>query len=40
MIVGDPIGGKSQAFKVLSQALADLHAEGSMEEDKVSTTII
>ena len=36
MIVGDPIGGKTQAFKVLSQALADLHAAGTMEEDKVN----
>ena len=35
MIVGDPIGGKTQAFKVLSNALADLAREGLMEENEV-----
>lgn len=36
MIVGDPIGGKTQAFKVLSQSLALLAKDGVMEENDVS----
>ena len=32
MIVGDPLGGKTTAFKVLADALHDLHQQGLMEE--------
>ncbi|KAL3852322.1 hypothetical protein ACJMK2_015979 [Sinanodonta woodiana] len=40
MIVGDPLGGKSSAFKVLAEALKDLHAENLMEENAVDYIII
>ena len=32
MIVGDPLGGKTTAFKALADALADLHHQELMEE--------
>lgn len=35
MIVGDAMGGKSSAYKVLAAALADLNASGLLEEYKV-----
>lgn len=35
MIVGDPIGGKTCAFKTLAAALAQLHEKGLMDENKV-----
>lgn len=38
MIVGDPIGGKTQAFKVLSKSLADLSKAGLMDENAVSSS--
>ena len=37
MIVGDPLGGKTTAFKVLADSLADLHKQGLMEEFGVSS---
>ncbi|XP_067934548.1 dynein axonemal heavy chain 3-like [Watersipora subatra] len=40
MIVGDPIGGKTSAFKVLSRALADLSKQGMMDENDVRYSII
>ena len=40
MIVGEPMGGKTSAFKALSGALADLNASGLMEEFKLEYTII
>ena len=39
MIVGDPIGGKTKAFKVLSYSLADLAKEGIMDEHNVCLPI-
>jgi hypothetical protein len=36
MIVGDPLGGKTSAFKILSEALQVMHEKGLMEENKVS----
>lgn len=39
MIVGDPLGGKTSAFKVLSKALADLSKAGLMEENPVCITL-
>ena len=35
MIVGDAMGGKTSAYKVLSAGLADLQTSGLMEEYKV-----
>ena len=40
MIVGDPLGGKTSAYKVLAAALADLQTSGLMEEYKVDFRII
>lgn len=36
MIVGDAMGGKTSAYKVLSAGLADLQTSGLMEEYKVT----
>ena len=35
MIVGDPIGGKTSAFKVLAAALGQLHEKKLMDENQV-----
>ncbi|XP_011917766.1 PREDICTED: dynein heavy chain 3, axonemal [Cercocebus atys] len=40
MIVGDPMGGKTSAYKVLAAALGDLHAANQMEEFAVEYKII
>ena len=39
MIVGDAMGGKSSAYKVLGAALADLNASGLLEEFKASSLL-
>lgn len=35
MIVGDPLGGKTSAFKVLAESLGDLQKSGEMDEYRV-----
>ncbi|KAH3881436.1 hypothetical protein DPMN_005362, partial [Dreissena polymorpha] len=40
MIVGDPLAGKTSSFTVLSEALADLHDQGLMEENGVWYRVI
>ena len=40
MIVGEPLGGKTQAYQILAAALGDLQASGLMEEFKVQYRII
>nr|XP_034492395.1 dynein heavy chain 3, axonemal [Marmota flaviventris] len=40
MIVGDPMGGKTSAYKVLAAALGDLYAANQMEEFAVEFKII
>eukprot|EP00118_Oscarella_pearsei_P019988 m.215265 g.215265 ORF g.215265 m.215265 type:complete len:3605 (+) comp39831_c0_seq13:113-10927(+) len=40
MIVGEPLGGKTCAWKVLAAALGDLNVSGLMEEFKVEHRII
>ncbi|XP_033642613.1 dynein heavy chain 3, axonemal-like [Asterias rubens] len=40
MIVGDAIGGKTSAFKVLAESLGELHTKKQMEEHKVTYQIL
>lgn len=40
MIVGEPLGGKTQAYQVLADALGDLHMSKQMDEYHVQYRII
>ena len=39
MIVGDAMGGKTSAYKVLAAALGDLQTSGLLEEYKVGELV-
>ena len=40
MIVGEPYGAKSSAYRILAAALGDCHEKGQLEENRVQLTVI